>query len=92
MVRQELRQRLGFAGVTITDALEAGSLQAFGTTGQRAVAAASAGMDLILCSARDATQGDDAADALVSAVQSGQLDQADFTSAVNRVTGLRAGV
>jgi beta-N-acetylhexosaminidase len=92
VVRQELRQRLGFAGVTITDALEAGSLQAFGTTGQRAVAAASAGMDLILCSARDATQGDDAADALVSAAGSGQLDQADFTAAVDRVTGLRTGL
>ncbi|GAB2969753.1 beta-N-acetylhexosaminidase [Amycolatopsis acidiphila] len=92
VVRQELRQRLGFAGVTITDALEAGSLQAFGTTGQRAVAAASAGMDLILCSARDVAQGDEAADALVSAVQSGGLDQADFTAAVDRVSALRNGL
>ncbi|WP_236794585.1 glycoside hydrolase family 3 N-terminal domain-containing protein [Amycolatopsis sp. GM8] len=90
VVRQELRQRLGFAGVTITDALEAGALQ--GTTGQRAVSAAAAGMDLILCSARDATQGDAASDALVSAVQSGQLDQADFTASVNRVTTLRTGL
>ncbi|GHF67296.1 beta-N-acetylhexosaminidase [Amycolatopsis bartoniae] len=92
VVRQELRQRLGFAGVTVTDALEAGSLQAYGATGQRAVAAAAAGMDLILCSARDATQGDDAADALTAAVQSGQLDQADFTAAADRVTALRKGL
>ncbi|TNC22197.1 glycoside hydrolase family 3 N-terminal domain-containing protein [Amycolatopsis alkalitolerans] len=90
VVRQELRQRLGFTGVTITDALEAGALQ--GNTGQRAVAAAAAGMDLILCSARDATQGDDAANALVAAVQSGQLDQNDFTAAVNRVSALRAAL
>jgi len=92
IVRQELRNRLGFGGVTITDALEAGSLQAFGTTGQRAVTAATAGMDLILCSARDATQGDDAATALASAYQSGQLDQDDFTAAAGRVTALRASL
>jgi beta-N-acetylhexosaminidase len=92
VVRQELRGRLGFQGVTVTDALEAGSLQAFGTTGQRAVSAATAGMDLILCSARDATQGDDAANALVSAVQAGQLDQADFTAAANHVTDLRTNL
>jgi beta-N-acetylhexosaminidase len=90
VVRTELRNRLGFAGVTITDALEAGALQAFGTTGQRAVTAASAGMDLILCSARDAVQGDDAANALATALQSGQLAQSDFTAAADRVTALRA--
>ncbi|WP_431874109.1 glycoside hydrolase family 3 N-terminal domain-containing protein [Amycolatopsis sacchari] len=92
VVRQELRQRLGFTGVTITDALEAGSLRAFGDTGQRAVAAAAAGMDLILCSARDTTQGDQAADALAAAVQSGRLDPADFTAAADRVTALRTSL
>lgn len=92
VVRQELRQRLGFGGVTITDALEAGSLQAVGATGQRATAAAAAGMDLILCSARDVGQGDDAANALVTALQSGGLDQVDFTAAVNRVSALRTGL
>ena len=87
VVRQELRGRLGFAGVTVTDALEAGALS--GSTGERAVAAATAGMDLILCSAGDTTQGDDAADALVSALQSGQLDRNDFAAAADRVTALR---
>ena len=52
IVGGELRQRLGFTGVTITDALEAGALQSFGTIGQRATLAAQAGMDLILCSAQ----------------------------------------
>lgn len=92
VVRQELRQRLGFTGVTITDALEAGALNGFGDTGQRAVAAASAGMDLILCSARDPGQGDDAAAALAAAYQSGQLDPADFTAAADRVTSLRTSL
>lgn len=92
VARDELRQRLGFQGVTITDALEAGALQSYGNTGQRAVAAASAGMDLLLCSARDTTQGDDAVNALTGAVQSGQLDQGDFTAAANRVTALRGSM
>lgn len=92
VARQELRQRLGFGGVTITDALEAGALQAYGDTGQRAVSAASAGMDLILCSSRDVGQGDAAANALVAALQSGALGQADFTAAADRVSALRKGL
>ncbi|HJQ45559.1 MAG TPA: glycoside hydrolase family 3 N-terminal domain-containing protein [Amycolatopsis sp.] len=90
VVRHELRDRLGFRGVTITDALEANALS--GSTGDRALATATAGMDLILCSARDTTQGDAAADALVNALQSGQLDRTDFTAAADRVTALRNGL
>ena len=92
VIGQELRGRNAFAGVTITDALEAGALSAFGTAGQRAVTAAGAGMDLILCSARDASQGEAASAALAGALSSGQLDQAAFSAAVNRVTTLRAGL
>jgi beta-N-acetylhexosaminidase len=66
IVQDELRQRLGFTGVTITDALEAGAIKALGTTGQLAVRAAGAGVDLILCSARDVAQGQQAASALSS--------------------------
>ncbi|WP_225728258.1 MULTISPECIES: glycoside hydrolase family 3 N-terminal domain-containing protein [unclassified Nocardia] len=92
IVNQELRDRNGFRGVTITDALEAGALDAFGTTGQRAVAAAAAGVDLILCSARDINQGDDAATALADAYTNGTLDRTAFTDAVDRITDLRAGL
>jgi len=92
VIGQELRGRNTFTGVTITDALEAGALGAFGTTGQRAVAAAGAGMDLILCSARDVSQGEAATAALATALASGQLDPAAFNAAVNRVTALRAGL
>ncbi|KAA2257926.1 beta-N-acetylhexosaminidase [Solihabitans fulvus] len=92
VVGRELRGRLGFTGVTVTDALEAGSLGAFGTTGQRAVAAALAGMDLLLCAARDATQGADAATALTNALAGGQLDRAAFHAAVGRISALRAGL
>src|SRR5690348_11842347 len=92
VIGQELRGRNSFTGVTITDALEAGALNSFGATGQRAVTAAGAGMDLILCSARDVSQGEAATAALASALGNGQLDPAAFSAAVNRVTALRAGL
>jgi beta-N-acetylhexosaminidase len=89
IVGSELRQRLGFTGVTITDALEAGALNAYGTSAQRGVLAAQAGMDLLLCSARDVSQGQSTVTALVNAVNQQQLDSATFTSVVNRVLALR---
>jgi beta-N-acetylhexosaminidase len=89
VVQNELRGRLGFQGVTVTDALEAGALQAFGTNAQRAVLAAQAGMDLILCSDRDPAQGDQVDTALADALDSGTLNRSTFTVAMNRVTALR---
>ncbi|MFG1658288.1 glycoside hydrolase family 3 N-terminal domain-containing protein [Micromonospora chersina] len=90
VVRQELRGRIGFTGVTVTDALEAGALAHYGSTGQRAVAAATAGMDLILCSARDVSQGEAATTALVNAQAGGQLDSTGFIAAADRIAALRA--
>ena len=92
VIGQELRGRNGFTGVTVTDALEAGALGAFGSTGQRAVTAAGAGMDLLLCAARDITQAETATSALATALSNGQLNRAAFSAAVSRVTALRAGL
>ncbi|MEY9949060.1 glycoside hydrolase family 3 N-terminal domain-containing protein [Kitasatospora sp. GAS1066B] len=92
VVGGELRDRLGFHGVTVTDALEAGALHPYGTTGRRAVSAALAGMDLLLCSAQNPTQGQDATTALADALTTGRLDRADFTAAITRITNLRAGL
>ncbi len=89
VVQGELRSRLGYQGVTITDAIEAGALAAFGGYGQRAVLAAQAGMDLLLCSAQDPAEGQAVVTALAGALDSGQLDSADFNAAVQRVTALR---
>jgi beta-N-acetylhexosaminidase len=89
IVHGELRGRLKFRGVTITDAIEAGALQDFGGTGERAVAAAAAGMDIVLCSARDVGQGQDAVDALQAAVAGGQLDRGEAIHALQRVLALR---
>jgi beta-N-acetylhexosaminidase len=92
IVGGDLRQRLGFTGVTITDALEAGALRAYGTTQHRATLAAGAGMDLILCSAQQAAQGNQARTALSEGYQQGKLNQAAFRAAVQRVLALRSSL
>ena len=89
VIGQELRARNGFTGVTITDALEAGALANYGGTADRAVLAAAAGNDLILASARDVEQGDDAAAALAGALTDGTLDSGAFGEALARVSALR---
>lgn len=89
IVQGELRNRLGYQGVTITDAIEAGALRSFGSDGNRSVLAAQAGMDLILCANGSVSQGDGVNAALVSALQNGQLSQSSFDGAVNRITALR---
>ena len=89
IIGSELRGRLGYQGVTITDAIEAGALTKFGTSAQRSVLAAEAGMDVMLCSIQDPSQGRSVVNALAGALDSGQLNAADFTAAVARVTALR---
>lgn len=89
VVHGELRGRVGFGGVTITDAIEAGALQRFGSYGQRAVSAAGAGMDLVLCSATDVGEGEEAVAALVRALETGTLARGAFERAIERVRALR---
>ncbi len=89
IVNGELRQRLGFNGVTITDALEAGALRAYGTFQNRALLAAEAGMDLILCSAQDVSEGEQATAGLEDGYGDGKLGKQAFTAALQRVLALR---
>jgi beta-N-acetylhexosaminidase len=89
VVQGELRKRLGYTGVTITDALEAGALRAYGGTAQRAVMAATAGMDLLLCSVQDPSQGIDAVTALTGAYRAGSLNRTKFRDSVRRILALR---
>jgi beta-N-acetylhexosaminidase len=85
----ELRRRLRFRGVTITDALEAGAIAAFGTPAQCSVLAARAGMDVLLCSARDVSEGQDTVAALADALQHHALNPGQFEIALRRVLALR---
>jgi beta-N-acetylhexosaminidase len=89
IVGGELRRRLRFRGVTITDALEAGAIAAFGTPAQCGVLAARAGMDVLLASARDVSEGQDTVAALADALQSHDLDPGQFEIALRRVLALR---
>ncbi|PGH17249.1 hypothetical protein AJ80_04891 [Polytolypa hystricis UAMH7299] len=72
-IQGELRKRLGFKGVTITDAIEAGGLKAFGDDAERGLLASQAGMDLLLASGRNITQGRVVVDALVQSLKDGSL-------------------
>jgi beta-N-acetylhexosaminidase len=92
IVGGELRQRLGFRGVTITDALEAGALRSFGSIGNRGLLAAQAGMDLLLCSGKYYTEGLQATTGLEQGYRDGQLSKPAFTAAVQRVLALRASL
>ena len=83
----ELRRRLGFEGVTITDALDGVAAKAFGGPAKSGVAAAAAGSDLLLFTAVAPAQR--AREALVAKLRTGALDRAEFEQAAQRVLGLR---
>jgi beta-N-acetylhexosaminidase len=89
IVNGELRQRLKFTGVTITDALEAGALRAYGSFRNRALLAAEAGMDLILCSVQSVGEGKQATVGLEDGYRDGKLGKPAFTAALLRVLALR---
>ncbi|KAJ5817305.1 Glycoside hydrolase superfamily [Penicillium robsamsonii] len=89
IIQNELRDRLGFKGVTITDAIEAGSLTAFGDQATRGLLAAQAGVDLLLAAQRNVTQGEVIYDALLAALQDGSLDEAEFSAATERILEVR---
>jgi beta-N-acetylhexosaminidase len=94
IIQQELRRRLGFRGVTVTDSLEAGALDGFGGPAQRGVLAAAAGADLVLCSARTVqantpTVGVAALHRIASAIAAGQISRTSAEQAAARVIALR---
>ena len=91
----ELRGRLGFKGVTITDGIDAGAVTPFGSLSRRAVLAASAGADLILCAATNPNDntpsiGITARNAIASALGAHQLSVSAAQQAATRILALRA--
>jgi beta-N-acetylhexosaminidase len=88
VVEGELRNRLAFRGVTITDALDTPALAPAGGPAAAAVAAAGAGSDLVLMAGyADSVR---AASALEAALRSGRLRAGPFRAAVARTLALRA--
>ncbi len=87
----ELRSRLKFAGVSITDDLEATGLDRYGSPATRALRSARAGVDLVLLGRR-ATSGIAAQKALTAAVGDGRIPRAQAEAAARRVLALRAAL
>lgn len=86
----ELRDRLGFNGVSISDDLQSSAAKSFGGSAQVGRAAAMAGTDLLLFrSYRAAAQ---AGAALRAGLRTGVLPRKEFVSSAQRVLDLRAGV
>jgi beta-N-acetylhexosaminidase len=85
----ELRDRLGFAGVSITDSLGGAAAQAFGGPARSATAAAAAGTDIALFT--DLGQAQRAEQALEQGLAGGSLPRAEFEASAARVLALRGG-
>jgi beta-N-acetylhexosaminidase len=91
VIEGELRGRLGFHGVTITDSIDAGALTDYGSLGNRGVLAANAGADLILCSQPSSgTQGISVVRALAHAISTGKVSKKATQASVARILALRA--
>jgi beta-N-acetylhexosaminidase len=96
VIQGELRGRLGYRGVTISDTLSAAALGRFGALPERGVLAARAGADLIICSAIDGNDdpsgGLSVLHGIAVALAAGQLDRAAAERAAARVLALRASL
>jgi beta-N-acetylhexosaminidase len=86
----ELRDRIGFEGVSISDALETVSARDFGGPAKVGVAAARAGTDLLLFTDHDAAAH--AGRALRKRLRSGRLSRGSFERSAQRVLDLRASL
>ena len=82
-----LRQKLGFQGVVITDALDSPSDLPGGTPGGRAILAATAGADIILYAPE--SDGPAGYDAVLGAAQQGEIPTADIARAYQRILALK---
>ncbi|MFT3866048.1 MAG: glycoside hydrolase family 3 N-terminal domain-containing protein [Solirubrobacterales bacterium] len=87
IVTGELRGRLGFRGVTITDSLGSAAVAEFGGQREAAVDGASAGDDLLLFD--DLPSALAGHEALVKQLHRGGLKRAPFEAAASRVLSLR---
>jgi beta-N-acetylhexosaminidase len=91
VVQRELRDGLGFAGVTISDDLEAPAFASRGGAPGAALAATRAGVDLLLF-ARSYRGADRAARALTAALRAGQVDRGALEQSLARVLALRGSL
>ena len=81
-----LREKLGFAGLVITDSLEMGAVTEAYSSGEAAIAALNAGCDIILMPMDLA----EAFEAVVSAVESGEYPEKALDETVLRILKFKA--
>ncbi len=84
----ELRGRLGFGGVAITDDLETDSAAGYGTPQRRALLSTRAGADLLLF-AQSYASGARAMEALVRDARAGRVSGVELRRSAARVLALR---
>ena len=87
VVTGELRGRVGFSGVTVTDSLDAAALAGRGDV---ALQAAAAGADLLLFTSYRSSSR--AVNTLATALQQGRLDAGEARASVARSLALRASL
>ena len=92
IVQGELEHRLGFTGVTITDALGAGALRSYGSLQNKTMLAARAGMDALLCTAIKPLQGWKCVAGLEQGYQTGALPKQAFEAQLAQLLQLRASL
>jgi len=92
VVQGELQRRLGFSGVTITDALGAGAIGAYGSLENKTMLAARAGMDALLCTAIKPLPGWRCVAGLRNGYLNGALPKTAFQAQLAQLLELRAGL
>ncbi len=85
LTQQLLRQRLGFEGVIVTDALNMGGITSWGSSRSIAVQAIQSGVDLLLMP----PQPREAVVAIVQAVRDGRISESRLNASVDRVLRLK---
>jgi beta-N-acetylhexosaminidase len=84
----ELRRRMGFRGVVITDDLDVPALRRYGGAGTLGTSAVRAGNDVLLYASGGGT-GPAGAATVARALRAGKLDRAAFIASVRRILALR---
>ena len=85
LVTEILREEMGFDGVVVTDSLRMKALTDYYTSGEIAVKAIKAGVDVLLCP----EDLEEAVNALVTAIEEGEISEARIDESVARILELK---
>lgn len=88
IIQDLLRDKMGFQGLVVSDAMEMGGITTLYSSGPAAVKAVQAGIDLVLLPA----DADEAIDALIQAVKTGVIPVRRLDESVRRILTSKAGV